>query len=139
MADLTAIRNALAAQITDATGLRCDGQARDQVSPPCSVILPGSPYVTFGATMDGAFNFNLVILVIISDAAPVEKTQRALDVYLGIGEGEGESIPAAVMSDTTLAGTVHFIEPMTISTYGRIEYSGITLFGARLSLTGGAI
>jgi hypothetical protein len=139
MADLVAITNALAAQITQYTGLRAEGQARDQVSPPCCVILPGQPFLTYGVTEDGAVNMNLVILVIISDAAPVEKTQRALDAYLGIGSGEAESIPGAIMMDTSLGGAVHFCIPQTADRYGRISYSGQDYFGARILCQVGAI
>ena len=43
--DLTAVRNKLADNITLFTGLRAEGQARDTVSPPCAVIIPGQPFV----------------------------------------------------------------------------------------------
>lgn len=138
--DLTAIRNALAAQITAHTGLRCDGQARDSVVPPCAVVLPGQPFITYGVTMDGASNFGLAILLIISDAAPSEITQRALDAYLGIGTDSAGviSLADAVLADTSLGGTVDFCEPVSVTTYGRIDYSGVTYFGARINLTLGA-
>ena len=136
--DMTAIRNALATQITQYTGLRCDGQARDHVNPPCAVVVPGTPFITYGQTMDETTGFVLVVLLIISDSAQVEITQRALDAYLGIGPGETESVPAAVLKDPTLMGTAEWCEPMTISNYGRIEYAGVTYFGARLNLQGGA-
>lgn len=145
MADFTAIRNALAAQITAKTGLRCDGQARDQVSPPCSVVLPGQPYIIYGATADnavmgapGALSASLRVLLIVSDAAPVEKTQRALDAYLGIGPGEAQSVPDAILADPTLAGSAEWCELVSADNYGRIEYNGVIYFGARLNLTLGA-
>jgi hypothetical protein len=138
---MTAIRNALAAQITEHTGLRSDGQARDQVTPPVAVILPGSPFISYGATLDEALNFSLMVLLIISDAPPVEMTQRALDAYLGLdhGDGGGQSVPAAILADPTLGGTAEFCEPVSVSNYGRIEYAGVTYFGARVNLTCGAI
>jgi hypothetical protein len=143
MADVTAIRNALAAQITAVTGLRCDGQARDQVSPPCAVVIPGNPFVSYGATMDEAMTIALIVLVIISDAAPVEKTQRALDTYLGMRHGRdpgtGQSVPAAILEDTSLGGTAEWCEPASVSNYGRVDYAGVTYFGARVNLTLGAI
>lgn len=140
MADITAIRNALAAQITEFTGLRCDGQARDQVTPPCSVVLPGGPFITYGATMDEAMTINLLVLIIITDAAPVEKTQRALDAYLGLDHGDGGlSVPAAILADPSLSGTAEYCEPVSVSNYGRIEYAGIGYFGARCNLVLGAI
>lgn len=148
MADLVAITNALAAQITQFTGLRAYGQARDQASPPCAVVLPGQPFLDYSVTMSpvmgpgggaGAVNLNLVVLLIISDAAPVEKTQRALDAYLGVGAGETGSVPSAIMADPTLGGAVHFCEPVSADRYGRIDYGGVTYFGARIMVQAGAI
>jgi hypothetical protein len=140
MADITEIRNALAAQITEFTGLRCDGQARDQVTPPCSVVLPGAPFVTYGATMDEAMTISLMVLIIVTDAAPVEKTQRALDAYLGLDHGKSDqSVPGAVLADPSLGGTAEYCEPVSVSGYGRIEYAGVGYFGGRVNLTLGAI
>lgn len=142
MADMTAVRNALAAQITGFTGLRCDGQARDQATPPCAVVLPGNPFITYGATMDEALTATLIVLLIISDAPPVEMTQRALDAYLGLDHGAdpgGTSVPAAILTDTSLSGTVNWCEPVSVSNYGRVEYGGVGYFGARLNLSVGAI
>ncbi len=140
MADLIAVRAALASQITVQTGLRTLPEARDSIQPPVAVILPGQPYVTYGATMDGAFTVNLRVLIVISDAAPDEKVQRALDAYLGIGSGTtASSIPDAIMADPTLGGIVHFAEPIAISTYGRISYAGIGYFGSRLDVQIGVI
>jgi len=139
VADITAIRTALAARITTKTGLRTLPQARDQVSPPVGVILPREPLVTYGDTMDGTLTINLQVVLIISDAAPVEKTQRALDAYLGLGAGEAQSIAAAVASDPTLAGTAQWCVPVSVSSYGRVIYADITYFGARVGVQIGAI
>jgi hypothetical protein len=139
VADLTAIRNALAAQITARTGLRTMAQVRDQVSPPVAVILPNNPLVTYGDTFEGAVTITLAVVLILSDAAPSEKVQRALDAYLGIGSGETESIAAAITYDNSLGGTVQWCVPLAVTTYGRIEYAGETYFGARLNVNVGAI
>ena len=115
-------------------------QARDSISPPVAIILPSNPLVpAYGQTMDGALTISLNILVIISDAATSERTQRALDTYLGIGAGETESIPAAIMADPSLGGTVHYCEPMSAGSYGRISYAGETYFGARITCSIGTI
>jgi len=141
MANLIAIRNAIAANITKYTGLRADGQARDSVTPPCAVVLPGSPYITYAVTMDGALNFNFIVLLIISDAAPVEKTQRALDALLGAGKSTDVtgSVPMAIEQDNTLGGTVDFIQSVTATNYGRIDYAGQTYFGARVNCVVGGM
>jgi hypothetical protein len=141
VASLNDIRAALAARITAGTGLRVLPEARDQISPPVAVILPGNPVVTYGMTMDGTFTVRLRVLVAISDAPPNEKVQRALDAYLGIGSNDASvsSIAAAIMADPTLGGVVHFCEPVSAGNYGRISYNDITYFGARLDVEIGAI
>lgn len=139
MADLTAIRNALAAQLTAQTGVRTEAQARDQVSPPMAVIIPREPVIVFGNTMDGTLAVNLQVVLILSDAAPAEKTQRALDAYLGLGTGEGQSVAGAIMADNSLGGTVQWCVPVSISSYGRISYAGQDYFGARVNVEIGAV
>jgi hypothetical protein len=138
MADLIAIRNALAAQITAHTGLAVLAQARDQVNPPVAVILPREPVIAYGATMDvhdlpGALTVNLQVIVIITDAAPVDATQRALDTYIGVGKSETiSSIPAAVDADPTLGALVDYTVCLSAGAYGRVEYAGVVYFGARI-------
>lgn len=136
--DITVYRNALAAQITAQTTLRAQAEVKDQVSPPIALVLPGSPLITYGATMDGAATIGLAVVLLLSDAAPTEKVQRALDVYLGIGSGEGQSIAGAIMSDTSLGGTVDWCIPLAVTTYGRVEYAAQIYFGARLNCQVGA-
>lgn len=138
MADLSQMRTALANRVAAGTGLRVLPEARDQISPPVAVILPGQPVITYGATMDGAFTVNLRVLIIISDAAPDEKVQRALDAYLGIG-GVAGSVAGAIQQDPTLGGTVHFAEAVSAGNYGRIQYAGVGYFGARVEVQLGAI
>lgn len=138
MASLSDIRTALANRITAGTGLRTLPEARDQISPPVAVILPGQPVVQYGVTMDGTFTVNLRVLIAISDAPPNEKVQRALDSYLGIGSVAG-SIAGAIMADPSLGGVVHYCEPISAGNYGRISYNDITFFGARVEVQIGAI
>ena len=139
MASLTDLRNALAAQITQYTGLRCDGQARDQITPPCSVVIPGQPFIRYGTTMGECMGINLAVLLIISDAAPVEMVQRGMDAYLGVEHSvPSVSVPEAILKDPTLAGTAEWCVPVSVSSYGRIEYSGVQYFGSRINLDIGA-
>lgn len=138
MTSLSDIRVALGARIAAGTGLRVLPEARDQISPPVAVILPGSPVVQYGQTMDGTFIVNLRVLIAISDAPPNEKVQRALDAYLGIGNVAG-SIAGAIQADPTLGGVVHYAEAISAGNYGRISYNDITFFGARVEVQIGAI
>lgn len=115
-------------------------EARDQISPPVAVILPGQPVVVYGDTLDGAFTVNLRVLIAISDAPPNEKVQRALDAYLGIGAGAGSgSIAGAIQQDPSLGGVVHYAVAVSAGNYGRISYNDITYFGSRIDVRVGAI
>jgi hypothetical protein len=91
--------------------------------------------------MDGTVTINLMVLVIISDAAPVDATQRALDTFLGVDQDPavGSSVPEAIEQDNTLSGTVHYIQAVIADSYGRIDYAGQTYFGARIRTVIGAI
>jgi hypothetical protein len=94
-------------------------------------------FIVFGETMNGemigSVTVNLDIMVLLSEAAGIEREQRALDAYLGIGPAESQSIPQAIMADTTLGGLVEWCMPIGVSSYGRIAASGIEYFGGRLA------
>ncbi len=138
-ADIDALRQALA-KTAGTTGLHVLPDAGGQINPPIGIVIPGSPLITFGDTMDGTVTVNLSILVIISRAAPDEQVQRALDAYLGIGKSaSSSSIPAAIEGDSTLGGNAHFAIPLSVSNYGRIAYAGEEYFGARISVQIGSI
>jgi len=136
--DLLAVRTALANQIAaGCPGLRAMAEARDSISPPCAVIVPGQPYVTYGLDMTGSVQVALKVLVLVSDAPTSERSQRDLDQWLGIGAGEAESIPNAITKDVTLDGTVAWCLPLAITQYGRVDYAGVTYLGATLTTTVG--
>lgn len=91
--------------------------------------------------MDGCVDISLVVVLLISDAAPVDSTQRALDVYLGVDTNPavGSSVPEAIEKDNTLSGTVHYVQAVTADQYGRVEYAGVGYFGARIRCVIGTI
>lgn len=133
---MVAIRNALAASITKRTGLRAEADPKDSVSPPCALVLPAQPYVNYAVTMDGCLDYQFTVLLVISDAPPVEQTQRALDTMLstGLGSDPASAVSDAIEADNTLGGLIDFIQAQTAAPPGRIEYSGVTYFGARISV-----
>ena len=91
--------------------------------------------------MDGAITVNLVVLLLISDAAPLEKTQRALDIYLGVDTDPsvGSSVPEAIEQDNRLGGLIHYIQATQADNYGRVDYGGVTYFGDRIRCVIGGI
>jgi hypothetical protein len=150
--DLTAIRIALASQVQEYTGLATFPQLMDRINPPVAFVIPhsrpqnpgrslntGSMFVVFDETMasdgmSGAVTVNLEILVLLSEAAGIEREQRALDAYLGIGPSEGQSIPQAINADPTLGGLVEHCRAVGISSYGRVASGGIEYFGSHTSI-----
>lgn len=139
MADLTSIRQALASQITNKTGLRAEAAPRDQVSPPVALVMPGNPLISYADDMSGSVTIALAVLIVVSDAPPVSMSQQWLDGWLGVVTGVTASIPAAIAADPTLGGVVQWCQPVSAGSYGRVEIGGVGMFGARLNLTVGAI
>lgn len=144
MADVSAVRAALAAQIQNLTGLPCTNYMPDQVNPPQAAILPSSPYAKYGITLGGHLaalgrpvpvvtELNLVVAVFVSRAGSVERAQQQVDQYLGFEPSSGVvSIPMALDEDPTLGGVAEFCEPVNVISYGDIEIAGQTYFQGRI-------
>jgi hypothetical protein len=137
VADIVAIQDALASQISSHTGLAATGRAPDQITPPMAIIVPGSPLIHYGETFEGSVTLNLRIVIALSDAPPSPEVQATLNAYLGIGPGvnQSQSIAAAIQADPTLGGvTPSGTVPLSAGNYGRIEWAGQIYFGARIDV-----
>ena len=134
MANVKTIRVALANQLAS-TGLRTHPVAPGQVVPPALVIIPNRPAISFGQTMDGETEVNLLVIVLLS-AANDAYGQDVLDDY--VSSSGTRSLAAAIQADPTLGGAVEFAVPLQISTYGLIEYAGQQYMGCSLMVQCGA-
>lgn len=146
MADISAIREALAGQVQTETGLTCAVRMPDQVNPPMAAILPGSPYAKYGITLGGhvaalgapvpvPVEYNMVIAVFVSRAPSVERAQKSVDTYLGFEPSAAVvSIPVALAADPTLGGVVEFCEAMQVQAYGDVEIAGQQYFQGRVTV-----
>lgn len=139
MADLNAIRSALAGQLANLTGVRALAQAPDQITPPVAIVLPGNPLISYADDFSGSVSIGLSVMVVVSDASPSDASQRALDSLLGIGAGQAGSVPWAIAQDPSLGGAVQWAQPLQVSQYGRINWANVDYWGARLAVTVGAI
>lgn len=155
MANVQAIRNALADQLQDILGITAFGNMPPTVNPPTIAVIPGSPYIQYGVTMGeqgdamGAVmgadpavamsknNIMLIVVVFISLATGYEETQPALDILLE-PPGNTGSIPTAIAFDETLGGAVDFAVPLDVASYGQIQAAGQSYFGARIRVQVGA-
>jgi hypothetical protein len=118
------------------------------------MILPGSPYIQYGATMGeqldalGAVmgslahpqsknNIMLTVLICMSVAQGYEPMQPALDTLLE-PPGNSGSVPDAIAFDETLGGAVDFAVSLDVTGYGLVNVANTDYFGAHLRVQIGA-
>lgn len=108
--DLFTIRQALADQINEATGLRVYPVIPDTPEFPCCTIDAGDPYVQLHEAMTGALGtlskINLVVNIYVSAASSWRDAQKQLDRYLSTGLNPELCVYVAIESDRTLDGNV---------------------------------
>lgn len=152
MADLTAIREAIATALGAIAGLRTFAYIPDSVSPPCAVV--GAPEVDFDRTMArGADAIRLPVRVLVARATD-RTAQAALDAYFETGVGEvrlvdeagvylvddagaffspgtaAASVKSAIEADPTLGGVAHTCRVVRAQGYGAYAVAGVDLLGA---------
>jgi hypothetical protein len=146
---LANVRTALATQISNATGLSDNtGYVPDQINPPCFVLVPGKPFTTYNATLQGLDYLgadlnpasptliNMIVLILVTSAPDAIDWQANLESYLGFGtiENGQNSVPWAIEQNNTLGGAVEWCVPTAISQYGLVDYAGQTYAGAHLNV-----
>lgn len=135
MTDPITVCGALAAQITAQTGLTAFGTAPGQVVPPCAVLIPGVPAITYGRTFDGEVDLVIRLIVLVA-AADDSYGQAKISPY--IASSGTSSMLGAINADNTVGGAVEFAEVVDVNQYGFIEYAGQQYFGATFSVICGA-
>jgi hypothetical protein len=96
-------------------------------------------FIVYDETMSspgssGAVTFSLEILVLHSDASGIEREQRAVDAFLGVGPSESQSIPQAISADPSLGGAVEWCRAVGIASYGRVSANNMEYFGGRVAV-----
>lgn len=156
MANVQAIRQALATQLQDQLNITAVANMPAQITPPLIAVIPGSPYLKYGVTFGeqgdalGAVmgeaalsspasknDIMLTVLILISMGIGYESMQPALDALLEPAGNTG-SVPNAIAYDETLGGVVDFIIPLDVSGYGLVSIAGTDYFGAHLRVQVGA-
>lgn len=145
MADLSVIRAAMASQISANTKpvITCLPKPTDAVNVPCAFIVPARNIGKYGVTLGGAVQvngqllavteFNLDIIVLVARADTVQNVQANVDVWIGAENSGGVvSIPMAIALDDSLGRAVEYCEPMSVDSYGPIEWNGVMYWGARI-------
>jgi hypothetical protein len=131
MADYTAIRDGLAAQLeTVPTFLTVHATVPNRIVAPAAVVVPGRPVATYHDSMIGSggsltvFNFELVCAV---QSMTEEFAQDALDELIS----GANSVPAAVEADPTLGGAATTCQVRQAVDYGVVAFADTEFIGAR--------
>ena len=131
MADISAMRTALATNLGTISGLRASAEVPDNPNPPIGVInLDTVEY-------DGAFNgglttYNFVVTVIVGRAA--ERTmQRKLDSYCA--PTGSQSVKVAIESERTLGGEAYDLRVERSNVVGSITINDQIYLAAEFTVT----
>lgn len=131
MADLSAIRAGLVANLNTIPGLRADAYLVDNPNPPVALVELDS--VEYDQAMKGGLTlYNFLVTVIVGRAAEREQ-QRKLDLYL---QPTGEqSVKAGVESDRSLSGTIQDLRVVSAGSTGSIQLNDQTYLAAEFTVT----
>lgn len=140
MADLAAVRQALAATITanvtiGGVSLPCSPILMGQVNPPMALIAPQpGQSIVFdtldgGAQFPGSVTYHLRVILLVSFAEDLS-AQNYLDNLLSVDKPG--SVISAIQDNERLGGAVHYAVPTTAHGYGLREWAGQQYLGAEL-------
>ena len=148
MSNITAVREALAAQIGQLAfpALRSLPEMEGQVNPPVGIVMLGP--VNYGTTLQGQTGFlgggvtiaptdvALDYLILVSQASTAERFEAALAAWLGFeSDATAVSVAAAVAADPTLGNTVDWCIALSADRPGPVEWNGVHYFGTRIHLS----
>jgi len=128
MADLSAIRQALADKMGNVYGLRSSATMPDAPRPPQAVILPDR--IEYDLDMSrGADTFFFLVTVIVGRADD-RAAQNNLDRFVS----GTDSIKAAIEADMTLGGVVNFARVTEMTNYRQINVGDTIYLGAEFEV-----
>ena len=135
MADLSAIRTALATRLATVTAFRnAYDKWPDQITTPCVIVMPkrGNWREALGGVP--SFNFEVTVLAAPWGDRGLPRAQDALDALLD--DTGAQSVHAAIRGDVTLGGTAHTCDVEGFDEYGALELvNGIAYLGCKLTIS----
>ena len=131
MAELSAIRTALAEKIGSINGLRTAATVPDQVNPPIAVIIPER--VTYDeAYARGLVVYTFIVQVVVGKVS--ERTaQNRLDGF--VNPTGATSIKAAIEADKSLGGVVFDSRVTEMTTYTVVQIGDIAYLSCEFRIT----
>lgn len=123
MADITAMRNALATNLATISGLRTAAEIPDNPSPPIAIVaLENIDYDQAFKNALVIYNFN--VMVIVGRAAERE-AQRRLNTYCA-----PSGVKSAVESDKSLSGNAYDCRVTGVTSIGSLQLNDQTYLAA---------
>jgi hypothetical protein len=141
MADLSAIRVALAAVITGVgppgQGCRCSPTYLSTVNPPAAVITlqPGLNFAP--QTFEGSAQYMLRVTLLASIGSD-SSADALLSTWLSVRGSPQTSILSALAANPNLSGACDWAVVQSVHGYGWIDWAGIQYLGANLAIQVGA-
>lgn len=132
MADLNAIRQALATALDGISGLRVSPDFVAAPNPPAAIIMPQTRLVETAVALGGTKNFMLRIMVLGSYTEDTS-SQALIDSYLATSGPN--SISATLEANPTLSGACDYVNVDTVTTYGLLTWAGTEYLGTQFLLT----
>jgi hypothetical protein len=130
MADVTALRKALATRLDLIPGMRVAAHAADRVSVPMAVVEIAS--ISFDAALGRGADLLVFTVRVYASRADDRAGQEQLDGFLA-GSGP-KSVKAAIESDSSLGGIAHDLVVAGVDNYGIHEAGGISYYGAEFAV-----
>lgn len=133
MATLDGARQALAATLSQVTGLSVSADYVMQVNPPQAVIFPQPGHNTQFVAMGGVVNYLLSVVLLQSFVATTD-AQQAMDALLADGPGADPtaSVLACLRHDPSLGRVVNYAVPTLVSSYATRNWGGEDYLGCEI-------
>jgi hypothetical protein len=131
MAEMSAIRTALANKIGTISGLRTAATVPDQVSPPIAVIIPER------VTYDEAYARGLVVYTFIVQVVVGKVSERSAQNRLDgfVNPSGATSIKAAIEADKSLGGVVFDSRVTEMTSYTVVQIGDIAYLSCEFRVT----
>ncbi len=131
MADYSAIRDGLKTRLeTSSVFIQVSDTAPDTVSPPCAIVLPGSPVVEYHQAFGNGLERFMFTVLVLAQRFDVAANQDLID---GMVSG-GSSVRALIEGDRTLGGTCSDCQVRMASTYGEVNVGDVDYLGIEFEI-----
>jgi hypothetical protein len=135
VADLGAVRTALAGVLGGIANLRVSPVFLAQVNPPAAVIMPNTAQPVRFDSLGGGVSFLLRVVLLVAYTEDAS-SQALMDGYLS--STGAASVEAAVAANPTLSGAVQFCNVDSYRGYGLGDWAGQQYLQAQIMLTAAA-